>query len=49
MIHKNCEHYVEINDMCLLYFQLGFNNVSQYGKCLEELIYGDEENGESVL
>jgi len=27
-VHKDCEHYVEQNDMCLLYYQLGFHNVS---------------------
>jgi len=41
MIHKDCQYYVPENDMCLLFFQLGFFNISQYDKCLEELIYNE--------
>ena len=39
--HKDCEYYVEQNDMCLLYFELGFHNVSQYPECLTKEIYND--------
>ena len=39
--HKTCEHYVPENDMCLQFYQLGFHNVSRYGKCLEKVIYDD--------
>lgn len=41
MIHKDCEYYVEQNDMCLLFFQFGFHEVSQYGECLEKVIYDE--------
>lgn len=41
MIHKDCEYYVEQNDMCLLFFQLGFPEVSQYNDCLNEVIYDE--------
>ena len=41
MPHKDCQYYVKENDMCLLFFQLGFFNISQYDKCLEELIYNE--------
>lgn len=37
--HSDCEYYVEQNDMCLLYFELGFHNISQYRECLEKEIY----------
>lgn len=40
--HEDCEHYVEQNDMCLLYFTFGYHNVSQYKECLEKQLYGDE-------
>ena len=40
-VHDGCEFYVEQNDMCLLYFQFGFHEVSQYDKCLGEVIYDD--------
>lgn len=42
-VHSECEYYVEQNDMCLLYFQFGFHEVSQYTQCLGETIYGDSE------
>ena len=42
-VHSDCEYYVEQNDMCLLFFQFGFHEVSQYNECLEKRIYGDEE------
>ena len=38
-VHEDCEHYVSMNDMCLLFFQFGFHNVSQYKECLEKKIY----------
>jgi hypothetical protein len=40
--HSDCEYYVECNDMCLLYFELGFHNVSQYSECLEKKIWGED-------
>ena len=44
-VHKDCEHYVEQNDMCLLFFQLGFHNVSQNypGDCVDHFAYADDE------
>ena len=42
-VHNDCEYYVEQNDMCLLFFQFGFHEVSQYNECLEKRIYGDEK------
>ena len=41
MIHEDCEYYVAQNDMCLLFFELGFHNVSQYKECLEKVIYNE--------
>jgi len=41
MPHKNCQYYVEQNDMCLLFFELGFHNVTQYKTCLKEVIYDE--------
>lgn len=38
-VHVHCEHYISENDMCLLFFQLGFHEVSQYNDCLKEVIY----------
>ena len=40
-VHSDCQYYVEQNDMCLLFFELGFHEVSQYKECLEEVIYND--------
>ena len=40
-VHCDCQYYVTENDMCLLFFQLGFFNVSQYTTCIEELIYNE--------
>ena len=40
-VHCDCQYYVPENDMCLLFFQLGFFNVSQYKTCIEELIYNE--------
>ena len=42
-VHKDCENYVEKNDMCLLYFELGISNVSQYDTCAEKIIYNDKD------
>ena len=42
-IHLNCENYVPKNDMCLLYFELGVSNVSQYDECAEKIIYDDKK------
>ena len=42
-VHSDCEYDGEKNDMCLLFFQFGFHEVSQYKECLEKRIYGDEE------
>ena len=38
-VHIDCQYYVKENDMCLLFFQLGFHEVSQYNNCLEKEIY----------
>lgn len=40
-VHSDCEFYVECNDMCLLYFELGFHNISQYRECLENVVFND--------
>ena len=40
-VHKDCGYYVSLNDMCLLFFQLGFHEVSQYHECLKEVIYDE--------
>lgn len=40
-IHSDCEYYVPENDMCLLYFELGFHNISQYNTCVEKEAYPD--------
>ena len=40
-VHSDCEYYVEQNDMCLLFFELGFHEVSQYNDCLNEVIYDE--------
>ena len=29
-VHVHCEHYISENDMCLLFFELGFHEVSRY-------------------
>lgn len=42
-VHKDCENYVEKNDMCLLFFELGISDVSQYDTCAEKIIYNDKE------
>ena len=42
-VHTDCQHYVEQADMCLLYFQLGYFEVSQYKECLTKQISGDNE------
>ena len=42
-VHLNCQNYVPKNDMCLLYFELGVSEVSQYDECAEKIIYSDEE------
>lgn len=41
-VHLNCQNYVPKNDMCLLYFELGVSNVSQYDTCAEKIIYDDK-------
>ena len=38
-VHVHCEHYVPENDMCILFFELGFHEVSQYEECLEKVVY----------
>lgn len=40
-IHKDSKYYVECNDMCLLFFELGVHNVSQYSECAEKTICKD--------
>ena len=42
-VHLNCQNYVPRNDMCLLYFELGVSNVSQYDTCAEKIIYNDND------
>ena len=42
-VHLNCENYVPKNDMCLLFFELGVSDVSQYDECAEKIIYNDKE------
>ena len=42
-IHLNCQNYVPKNDMCLLYFELGVSEVSQYDECAEKIIYDDKK------
>ena len=42
-VHLNCENYVPKNDQCLLYFELGVSEVSQYDTCAEKIIYNDKE------
>lgn len=37
--HTKCENYIPQNDGCLLYFQLGAFDVSQYDKCYGDIIY----------
>ena len=41
MIHSDCEYYVSENDMCLLFFELGFHNISEYNHCVEKEAYPD--------
>ena len=43
MIHSDCKYYVPENDMCLLFFELGVSNVSQYDECAEKKIYDDKD------
>lgn len=42
-VHLNCQNYVPKNDMCLLYFELGVSEVSQYDECAEKTIFNDKE------
>ncbi len=42
-VHLNCQNYVPKNDMCLLYFELGVSEVSQYDECAEKIIYDDKD------
>ena len=42
-IHLNCQNYVPRNDMCLLYFELGVSDVSQYDECAEKIVFDDKE------
>lgn len=42
-VHLNCQNYVPKNDMCLLYFELGISEVSQYDTCAEKVIYDDKD------
>ena len=41
MIHSDCQYYVKENDMCLLFFELGFHNISEYNHCVEKEAYPD--------
>ena len=40
--HEGCEHYVPENDMCLLYFEFGYHEVSQYSECVGKEIFGED-------
>jgi len=42
-IHLNCQNYVPKNDMCLLYFELGVSEVSQYDECAEKRLFSDKQ------
>ena len=42
-VHLNCQNYVPKNDQCLLYFELGVSEVSQYNTCTEKIIYDDKK------
>lgn len=42
-VHLNCQNYVPKNDQCLLYFELGVSEVSQYDECAEKKIYNDTD------
>ena len=42
-VHLNCQNYVPKNDMCLLFFELGVSNVSQYNECAEKIVFSDKE------
>lgn len=42
-VHLNCQNYVPRNDMCLLFFELGVSDVSQYDTCAEKIIYDDKK------
>ena len=41
--HQDCEYYIKQNDGCLLYFELGASNVSQYGHCYKKILGWDDE------
>lgn len=43
-VHLNCQNYVPKNDMCLLFFELGVSEVSQYKECAEKTIYNDKDH-----
>ena len=42
-VHLNCQNYVPKNDMCLLYFELGISEVSQYDECAEKTVFSDKQ------
>ena len=44
--HKGCEHYVPENDMCLLYFQLGFFEVGKNypDECVDHFAFAKDED-----
>ena len=42
-VHLNCKNYVAKNDMCLLYFELGVSEVSQYDECQEKRLFSDKD------
>ena len=42
-MHKDCEYYVEQNDMCLAYYQLGFFNISEYEECVKNRLWGSDD------
>ena len=42
-VHSDCEYYHVNDDLCLLFFELGVSDVSQYDTCAEKIIYNDKE------
>ena len=42
-VHLNCQKKKKKNDMCLLYFELGVSEVSQYDECAEKIVFSDKE------
>lgn len=45
-VHNDCEHYVKQNDMCLLFFELGYHNVSKNypNDCVDHFAFAEDED-----